>query len=130
MFPPSTPPSLTIMLEGDYREPLMVDEYGLYITIAQMDFFLNRKHGEELVNNASPEFMKYYKNCCLYNLVFDMMQEDPECGKMYWDSDSESVAMSFPMDGKVAKALASVAIHFAEADLDEDEDEDEFGLFD
>jgi hypothetical protein len=72
--------------------------------------------------------MKYYKNCCLYNLVYDMMEEDPECGKMYWDHSTESVAMSFAMDGKVAKALASVAIHFAE--VDEDEDDDEFGLFD
>ena len=128
MFPRPPLPSLIPMLEGDYREPLMVDEYGLYITIAQMEFFLNRKHGEELVNQGSPEFMKYYKNCCLYNLVYDMMEEDPECGKMYWDHSTESVAMSFAMDGKVAKALASVAIHFAE--VDEDEDEDEFGLFD
>jgi len=126
--PPSTSPSLIPMLEGDYREPLMVDEYGLYITIAQMEFFLNRKHGEELVNQGSPEFMKYYKNCCLYNLVYDMMEDDSDCGKMYWDHVTESVAMAFPMDGKVAKALASVAIHFAE--VDEDEDDDEFGLFD
>ena len=128
MSPPSTSPSLITMLEGDYREPLMEDELGLYITIAQMDFFLNRKHGEQLVNNASPEFMKYYQNCCLYNLVFDMMEDDPECGKMYWDDKTESVAMSFPMNGKVAKALASVAIHFTEES--DDEDEDEFGLFD
>lgn len=128
MFPPSTPPSFITMLEGDYREPLMEDELGLYITIAQMDFFLNRKHGDQMVNQGSPEFMKYYKNCCLYNLVYDMMEEDPECGKMYWDQDTESVAMAFPMDGTVAKALASVAIHFAEDD--DEADEDEFGLFD
>lgn len=127
MSPPSTPPSLIIMLEGDYREPLMEDELGLYITIAQMDFFLNRKHGDQMVNQGAPEFMKYYQNCCLYNLVFDMMEEDPECGKMYWDQETESVAMAFPMDGKVAKALASVAIHFAEDD--DEADEDEFGLF-
>ena len=106
----------------------MVDEYGLYITVAQMGFFLNRKNGQEMMDTASPEFMKYYKNCCLYNLVYDMMEEDPNCGKMYWDNLSESVAMSFPIDGKVAKALASVALHFVEAE-DEDDDDD-FGLLD
>ena len=116
------------MLEGSYREPLMVDEYGLYITVAQMGFFLNREDGKQLMDSASPEFMKYYKNCCLYNLVYDMMDEDPSCGKMYWDTSSQSVAMSFPIDGRVAKALASVSLHFAE--VDDDEDEDEFGLFD
>ena len=80
-----------------------------------------------MMNSASPEFMKYYKNCCLYNLVYDMMEEDPNCGKMYWDPTSESVAMAFPIDGIVAKTLASVSLHFAELE-DEDDDED-FGLF-
>jgi len=116
------------MLEGDFREPLMVDEFGLYITIAQAGFFLNRKNGEQMMNSASPEFMKYYRNCCLYNLVYDMMEDDPTCGRMYWDESSESVAMAFPIDGKVAKALASVSLHFAE--VDDDDDEDDFGLFD
>jgi hypothetical protein len=127
VFPPSASPSFIIMLEGNYREPLMVDECGLYITIAQVGFFLNRKNGQEMMNSASPEFMKYYKNCCLYNLVYDMMEEDPNCGKMYWDPTSESVAMAFPIDGIVAKTLASVSLHFAELE-DEDDDED-FGLF-
>lgn len=105
----------------------MIDEYGLYITIAQMGFFLNRENGQEMMDSASPEFLKYYNNCCLYNLVFDMMEEDPTCGKMYWDTSSESVAMSFPVDGKVARSLASVSLHLAE--IEEDEDDDEFGLF-
>ena len=106
----------------------MVDDYGLYITVAQMGFFLNRRNGQDLMDSGSPEFMKYYKNCCLYNLVYDMMEEDSKCGKMYWDTSSDSVAMSFPIDGKVAKSLASVALRFAE--VEDEEDDNEFGLFD
>jgi len=111
------------MLEGDYREPLMVDEDGLYITVAQINFFLNRKNGEELIDHGSPEFLKYYRNCCLYNLVYDMMEEDPSCGSMYWDDLTESVAMAFPMDGKVSRALAAISLRYSQ------EDDDEFGLF-
>ncbi len=106
----------------------MIDECGLYITIAQMGFFINRKNGQKLFDSASPEFMKYYRNCCLYNLVFDMMEEDPKCGKMYWDTKTESVAIAFPMNGKIAKALATVSLHLAE--IEDEEGMDEFESFD
>jgi len=111
----------------DFREPLLIGEDGLYITAAQMQFFLNRKKGEKAFKEGSPEFLHYYKNCCLYNLVYDMMEDDPECGKMYWDEKTHSVALAFPMKGKVALQLATVASFFNE---DEDEeDEDPFGIF-
>ena len=106
----------------------MAGDAGLYITAAQMQFFLNRRNGEELFKEADPAFMHYYKNCCLYNLVYDMMEEDDECGKMYWDEKSESVALAFPMKGKVAMELATVASYFVEDD-DDEEDEDPFGIF-
>jgi hypothetical protein len=112
----------------DFREPLYgADDSGLYITAAQMQFFLNRNDGEKLFSKADPRFLKYYKNCTLYNLVYDMMDEDPSCAKMYWDNETDSVALSFPVEGEVSKALTQVAI---ETD-DEDEDyEDPYNIFD
>jgi hypothetical protein len=88
-----------------FRLPYLVEKNGLYVTLAQLNFFMNREHGEHLIATASPEFVKYYKNCYLYNLVYDMMEEDPDCALMYWDPDNETVAISFPVDGKVAQKL-------------------------
>ena len=82
--------------ENSYREPLLVDEHGLYVTVAQMDFFLNRPAGESKFKAADLEFLSYYKNCCLYNLVFDMMEDNPACAKMYWDSDAEWCIIILP----------------------------------
>ena len=110
-----------------FREPLLAGDAGLYITAAQMQFFLNRRNGEKSFRDASPEFLQYYKNCCLYNIVYDMMEDDSECGKMYWDEKTEAVAISFPMKGKVALELATVASYFTEDE--EEEDEDPFGMF-
>jgi hypothetical protein len=63
-----------------------MDDNGLYVTTAQMNFFMNRDNGEKLVREVSPEFVKYYNNCKLYNLVYDMMEHDPKCAVMYWDA--------------------------------------------
>jgi len=71
--------------------------------------------------------MDYYKNCCLYNLIYDMMEEDHECATMYWDHKKEEVAMSFPMEGKMSKQLSEITFAY---DVDEpEEDEDQFGIF-
>jgi len=71
--------------------------------------------------------MDYYKNCCLYNMIYDMMEEDHECATMYWDHKKEEVAMSFPMEGKVSKQLSEITFAY---DVDEpEEDEDQFGIF-
>lgn len=88
-----------------FRLPFMVEKNGLYMTYAQTQFFLNRENGENMMATNSPVFIKYYKNCCLYNLVYDMMEKDPDCAMMYWDSDNETVAMSFSVDGEVAQKL-------------------------
>jgi hypothetical protein len=112
----------------DFREPLMMDDNGLYITCAQMQFFLNRDDGQKKFKAHDEEFMSYYKNCCLYNLVYDMMEDNPECAKMYWDSENGSVSLTFPVKGYVAQALAEVASVFAYDDEDEDDD-DIYGIF-
>ena len=104
---------------------------GLYITVAQMQFFLNRRGGEQKFKNSDVEFLSFYKNCCLYNLVYDMMEDNSKCAKMYWDSDTESVSLSFPVKGHVAQALSCVAHIFSGDDEDEEEEEDEdvYGIF-
>jgi len=112
----------------DYREPLLVDEHGLYVTVAQMGFFLNRTREKSKFRSNDTEFLSYYKNCCLYNLVYDMMDENPSCAKMYWDSDAECVSLSFPVKGKVAQALAVIG-HVFQIEEDDDDDEDIYGIF-
>jgi len=107
-----------------FREPLFTDEDGLYITAAQMQFFLNRRNGAKKLSRGDAEFFSFYTNCRTYNLIYDMMDKDPDCAKMYWDTDSDSVALSFPMQGKVAKTLSSIVR--AE---DDDDEGDIFGLF-
>jgi hypothetical protein len=119
-------------MRGNYqfREPLLVDDSGLYITAAQMKFFLNRINGKEKFRSGDSEFINYYKNCCLYNLVYDMMEDNAACAKMYWDESTKSVALSFPIRGKVAQVLTEVAASFGGLDgEDPDEDEDPFSLF-
>ena len=61
-----------------FREPLLTDDNGLYVTAAQMQFFLNRPKGKVLFKTSHYEFLQYYKNCCLYNLVYDMMEKNDE----------------------------------------------------
>ena len=106
----------------------MMDDAGLYITVAQMQFFLNRRDGEKKFKASDEEFMRYYKNCCLYNLVYDMMEDNSKCAKMYWDPDTGNVSLSFPMKGYVAQALAEVASIFSGYE-DDEEDDDIYGIF-
>ena len=42
-----------------YREPLLVDEYGLYVTVAQMGFFLNRPRAKAKFQARDLEFLNY-----------------------------------------------------------------------
>lgn len=112
----------------EFRVPLLVDSNGLYITEAQMLFWINQNGGEESYTTGDPKFMDYYKNCCLYNLVYDMMDEDPDCATMYWDHKKEEVAMAFPMEGKVAKRLSEVTFAY-DTEVDDEEEEDPFGIF-
>ncbi len=105
----------------------MAEDNGLYITAAQMQFFLNRPKGEDKFSQADEEFIKYYKNCCLYNIVYDMMDDDEGCATMYWDSTNESVALSFNIHGTVAKELSK----FSKISDDDDYNEPDhpFGIF-
>jgi hypothetical protein len=110
------------MMEFDFREPLDTDEKGFYITTGQVQFYLNRNENADLEH---PEFYKYYLNCCMYNAVYDMTEDDPNCAKIYWDDKLECVSVTFPVNGKVAKRVAQLNSD----DEDDDDDDDEFGLF-
>jgi len=111
-----------------FREPLLTDDNGLYVTAAQMQFFLNRPKGKVMFKTSHYEFLQYYKNCCLYNLVYDMMEKNDKCAKMYWDSDEGCVALSFPVKGFVAEALSKVSSSFGD-DYEDEDDDDSFGIF-
>jgi hypothetical protein len=120
-------------MRGNYsfREPLFIDEDGLYITAAQMQFFLNRKDGSKKLSRGDSEFFSYYNNCRTYNLIYDMLDEDGKCAKMYWDHKLESLAFSFPAGGPVALVLANFITVVGDKDQidDIDDDEDTFGFF-
>ena len=102
--------------DSSYREPLMVDDDGLYITVAQMGFFFNRKNGKKKFDAAHSDFLSYYNHCRLYNLIYDMMEEDPDCAKLYWDHEKGTIALSFPMKGKIANAISDVGEIFETED--------------
>lgn len=120
------------MMQGEFREPLSTDERGFYITIAQMQFYLNRdtkrKIKEDFSLESDPDFYKYYLNCCMYNTVYDMTEEDPECALLYWDQNLECVSVTFPTHGKVAKRISTLNLEEEDDDFEWDE-EDDFGLF-
>jgi len=107
-----------------FREPLARDKRGCYITAGQLQFFLNRPKGKKRFKTFHPEFKKYYLTCCMYNIVYDMLEKDPDCATMYWDTNKECVSVSFRVDGEVAKALSVIHTSF----FDDDPDEDSFGL--
>ena len=88
-----------------FREPLLSNDDGSYFTAAQMQFFLNRPKGKEQFRTCSKEFVSYFNNCCIYNLVYDMMEDDPTCAFLYWDEINNCMCYSFPKDGEVAKAV-------------------------
>jgi len=91
-------------------DPLLIDDDGLYITIGQMQFWLNNKKNVKLFKSGSPKFFKYYNSCRTYNMISDMIEDDPECAILYWDSDLGVPAFSFPMKGAVAQAFSNLGL--------------------
>ena len=95
-----------------FREPLGKDLNGLYITAAQMQFFLNRRNGSEMFLNGDSEFFEYFYKCAVYNIVWDMLEQDPDCATLFWDDDQETVGIKFPMNGKVMKELKNKKVDY------------------
>ena len=110
------------MLEFDFNEPLNEEPDGTYITIGQMQFFLNRKNGKRLFKAGSSEFLEYYNLCRVYNLVSELMEDDPDSAIMYWDPKKDIVSMGFPSKGTVALALSGMEPSVMELMDDDDEE--------
>ena len=111
------------MLEVEFNEPLNEEPDGTYITIGQMQFFLNRKNGKKLFQEGSEEFMEYYNLCRVYNLVSGIMKDESEAAIMYWDPKKRIVSMGFPSKGAVAVALSRMEPTVMGLDLGDFDDE-------
>tara|TARA_Y100001951_G_C11168139_1_gene198699 strand:- start:139 stop:480 length:342 start_codon:yes stop_codon:yes gene_type:complete len=104
------------MKRSDYDEdptpndPLIIDDDGLYITLGQMQYWLNRRDGKKLFKAHSKKFFKYYNSCRTYNLISELMDDDPGCAYMYWDPKREAPAFSFPIEGKVADCFTRLGL--------------------
>jgi len=95
-----------------FREPLGKDINGLYITAAQMQFFLNRKGGNALFIAGDPQFFQYFYKCAVYNIIWDLLEVDPTSATVFWDEDSETVGVKFPANGKVMRELREKKIEY------------------
>jgi hypothetical protein len=130
------------MQDHEYREPLVVEEDGTYITISQMQLFLNEDPSKSL-GERFDEWLKYYNLCRLYNMIFDAIEWDPNCGYIYWDATKEIMSASYPEDGELCKQIdAFEPVSFDDEtmqqfysslqdadDLGDEEEDDEWGLF-
>jgi hypothetical protein len=112
----------------DPQEPLHEGPDGTYITVSQMQFYLNRQHGLKKFQNAHPEFLEYFNLCRVYNLVSDTMDSDPECAIMYWDDKKEVVSFGFPDKGKVARKLSRIR-NVKTFIYEDEDDEDDWEMF-
>ena len=91
-------------------DPLLIDEDGLYITAGQMKFWLTRKGGKDFCKRGTSDFFRYYDSCRTYNLVSDLMREEPNCAFLYWDAEREAPAFSFPSSGTVAYEFTKLGL--------------------
>jgi len=95
-----------------FREPLGKDSNGLYITTAQMRFFLNRRNGDRMFITGDSQFFRYFYKCAVYNIIWDLTSKDSTCATFYWDDSSESVAVKFPEKGIVMEELKNRKIEY------------------
>jgi hypothetical protein len=108
------------MMKFDFREPLLVDDSGLYITGAQMQFWLNTPGNEALFKSASPVFIEYYKKCALYNLAYDKSEVTKDCW-LVWDDKTDNLAWEFKAKSGVFEEYMAASDFLSDADLDFDD---------
>ena len=93
-----------------HPDPIYYDDSGCYITAPQLRFFINRPGGSSKFISGMDEFVDYFHTCRTYNLISDLMTEDPDCATMYWDPKLKTPVFSFPVHGKVARQFTKMGI--------------------
>lgn len=92
------------------------------LTSVQLEFFLNREDGEELILSDSEEFEKYLFQCCVFNMLKNLPIDSKE-GSIFWNDDTQDIFFAFPAAGEVYSKLRKLGyiVHF-EMESDEDEE--------
>ena len=93
-----------------FNDPIYCDKAGSYITVGQLRFFLNRSEGRVQFLEGATEFLEYFATCATYNIISDVLREDPDSGSMTWDEKSRCIAFAFPANGKIARKIFSMGL--------------------
>ena len=101
----SLPPSFfeEIMSSNHY-----MSSDGTYVTIEQVRFYVNRPDGRSSIKRGDDDFLKYLQLCKVYNTISDMINNDPNCGYMYWEEDRGCLSFAFPDKGSVCSTLTEI----------------------
>lgn len=100
----------------DFRIPIHLDHEDLYITEAQLQFYLNGISKSFKVQdilddgNVSKDFMLYYEKCVTYNLIWDLSESHPKSSKLYWDDSHKEFRITYPKDGLVFRSLLNYGL--------------------
>ena len=95
----------------NFRVPIHLDDKDLYITEAQLQFYLNGFSTSIKVDDiledgrVSKSFMIYYEKCVTYNLIWDLSEKHPKSSKLYWDDRYQEFRITYPKDGLVFRSL-------------------------
>jgi hypothetical protein len=100
-------------LPPSFFEEIMGSNYfmspdGTYVTLSQVRFYVNRPDGKSNIKNGAADFHQYLQLCRVYNTISDMIDNDPDCGYMYWDGDKGCPSFAFPDKGSVCSTLAEI----------------------
>mgnify|MGYP003648117246 FL=1 len=95
----------------DFRVPIHLDHKDLYITEAQLQFYLNGVSksfkAQDILDDGqvSKDFIVYYEKCVTYNLIWDLSEIHPKSSKLYWDDSHKEFRITYPKDGLVFRSL-------------------------
>lgn len=95
----------------NFRMPIHLDHDDLYITEAQLQFYLNGISTsfkvQDILNEGkiSKDFLSYYEKCAAYNLIWDLSERHPKSSKLYWDDHYQEFRITYPKDGIVFRSL-------------------------